>query len=103
MDKFSNPKEVIMIKNKPCPECHSTMELKKTTLHFEREGFYADVENVSAFICPKCGTRSVPGKLAVNIGNTVENLFKSAKEIKVSTEKDLAPAFSGISFHMVQA
>ena len=90
-----------MKKQKKCPECHSTMKLKKTTLHFEREGFYADVENVSAFICPKCGTRSIPGKLAVSIGNTVETLFKSAKEVEISTEKDLTPAFSGISFHMV--
>lgn len=90
-----------MKKQKPCPECHTVMDLKKTTLHFEREGFYADVENVSAFICPKCGTRSIPGKLAVNIGNTVEGLFKSAKEAEVSTEKDISPAFSGISFHAI--
>ncbi|OGW10983.1 MAG: hypothetical protein A2W75_00675 [Nitrospinae bacterium RIFCSPLOWO2_12_39_15] len=89
--------------NKPCPECKTIMELKKTTLHFEREGFYADVENVSAYICPKCGTRSIPGNLAVNISNTVEALFKSAKEVRTSTEKDLAPAFSGISFHIARA
>lgn len=41
-----------MKKNKPCPQCKTIMELKNTTLHFEREGFYADVENVMAFICP---------------------------------------------------
>jgi YgiT-type zinc finger domain-containing protein len=92
-----------MKKQKACPECRTAMELKKTTLHFERDGFYADVENVSAFICPKCGTWSVPGKLAVNIGNTVEGLFKSAKEAAATTEKDIAPAFSGISFHMVKS
>ena len=78
------------------------MELKKTTLHFERGGFYADVENVSAYICPKCGTKSIPGKLATGIGKTVETLFKSVRETELSTDKELAPAFSGISFHIVQ-
>ncbi len=92
-----------MKKEKPCPECHTIMELKKTTLHFEREGFYADVENVSAYICPKCGTRSIPGKAAVNIGNTVESLFKSAKEAEASAEEGVSSAFSGISFHRVVA
>lgn len=90
-----------MKKEKPCPECHAIMELKKTTLHFERESFYADVENVSAYICPKCGTRSVPGKAAITIGNTVESLFKSAKEAETSAEEGVSSAFSGISFHRV--
>jgi YgiT-type zinc finger domain-containing protein len=103
MDKLSNQKEVKMKKDKPCPECHAIMEFKKTTLHFEREGFYADVENVSAYICPKCGTRTIPGNLAINIGNTIETLFKSAKESEVSLEDELVPAFSGISFHKVSA
>ncbi|OGW04176.1 MAG: hypothetical protein A2Z59_05595 [Nitrospinae bacterium RIFCSPLOWO2_02_39_17] len=90
-----------MKKNKPCPECKTIMEIKKTTLHFEREGFYADVENVSAYICPKCGTRSIPGKLATGIGKTVETLFKSVRETGLSAEEELTPAFSGISFHKV--
>jgi len=51
-----------MTKEKPCPECHTIMELKKTTLHFEREGFYADVENVSAYICPNAGQGAFPEK-----------------------------------------
>ena len=101
MDKVPNQKEVKMEKQKPCPECHTIMEIKKTTLHFEREGFYADVESVSAYICPKCGTRSVPGRLAVNISNTVENLFRSAKEAEEYADKELAPAFSEISFHKI--
>ena len=92
-----------MGKQKPCPECHTIMEMKKTTLHFEREGFYADVESVSAYICPKCGTRSVPGPLAVNINNTVETLFRSAKEAEENAEKGLSPAFSGISFHRIKS
>ncbi|MBI3813140.1 MAG: YgiT-type zinc finger protein [Nitrospinae bacterium] len=92
-----------MKKDKPCPECHTIMEIKKTTLHFEREGFYADVENVSAYICPKCGARTIPGNIAINIGNTIEILFKSARESEVATEDEFAPAFSGISFHKITA
>lgn len=102
MDNVPDQKEVKMGKQKPCPECHTIMELKKTTLHFEREGFYADVESVSAYICPKCGTRDVPGRLAVNISNTVESLFRSAKEAEEYADKELSPAFSGISFHKIQ-
>jgi YgiT-type zinc finger domain-containing protein len=92
-----------MKNNKPCPECKTIMEIKKTTLHFEREGFYADVESVSAYICPKCGARSIPGKLAESIGNTVENLFRAARDAEDAIEKDLAPSFSGISFHRIPA
>ena len=102
MDKIPNQKKSKVMKtNKPCPECKTIMDLKKTTLHFEREGFYADVENVSAYICPKCGTRSIPEKLATGIGKTVETLFKSVRETDLSAEKELSPAFSGISFHKV--
>ncbi len=70
------------------------MEIRQTTLHFEREGFYADVENISAYICPQCGTRSIPGPTAVKIANTVDELFKHATERGPS-------AFTGISFHKV--
>ena len=66
-----------MTKNKPCPQCKTIMELRNTTLHFEREGFYADVENVAAYICPQCGTRSIPGTTAVTqtfSNNTVLNI-----------------------------
>ena len=88
-----------MKQNKPCPQCKTLMEQKNTTLHFEREGFYADVENVSAYICPNCGNRSIPGSTAVKIGKTVDDLFKHAKGVEPSTGQ--LPAFTGISFHKV--
>ena len=75
------------------------MERKSTTLHFEREGFYADVENVSAYICPRCGARSIPGPTAMKIEKTVNDLFKHAKAVEPPS--DQAPAFTGISFHKV--
>ena len=75
------------------------MELKQTTIHFEREGFYADVENVSAYICPRCGARSIPGATAIKIGKTVDDLFKHAKADEPSSGQ--LPPFTGISFHKV--
>lgn len=88
-----------MKKNKPCPQCKTIMELKNTTVHFEREGFYADVENVSAYICPQCGTRSIPGPTAIKIDKTVDELFKQVKAAEPSSDE--LPAFTGISFHKV--
>ena len=79
------------MKTKICPECRSKMEIKRTTLHFEREKFYADIENVCSFICPNCGTRSIPADVAKSITDTVEHLFKSAKE----------PIFTGLSFQKI--
>lgn len=86
-----------MKKNKPCPECKTVMKLGRTTLHFERNGFYADVEAVEAYICSKCGTRSIAGNIAKDIGDTMELLFQSIKKTTISKKK--APAFTGISFH----
>ena len=76
------------------------MELKHTTLHFEREGFYAEVENVSAYICSQCGTRSIPGTIAVKVGTTVDELFQHIKVAKPIHHGEV-PAFTGISFHKV--
>ena len=50
------------------------MKSGRTTLHFERSGFYADVENVRALLCSRCGTRSVPGTTALIISNAVQDL-----------------------------
>lgn len=88
-----------MKKNKPCPQCKTLMELKNTTVHFEREGFYADVENVTAYICPQCGTRSIPGPTAIKIGKTVDELFKQVKAVALPSGE--FPAFTGISFHKI--
>lgn len=76
------------MKTKTCPNCRGKMEAKRTTLHFEQGKFYADIENVSSFICSNCGTRSIPANVANSVSKTVEHLFKSAKE----------PVFTGISF-----
>ena len=67
------------------------MKSGRTTLHFERGGFYADVENVRALLCSRCGTRSVPGPTALKISNAVEGLFRAGKELDST----------GISFHKV--
>ena len=68
-----------MDKTKPCPECRAAMKPGRTTLHFERDGFYADVENVTALLCGRCGARSVPGHTALKISDAVERLFKAGK------------------------
>ncbi|OIO74383.1 MAG: hypothetical protein AUJ85_05855 [Elusimicrobia bacterium CG1_02_37_114] len=77
---------------KKCPECKTKMFAGKTSIHFQRNNFYADVENVEAFICPNCGTRSIPGNVAKEVSKTVENLFNT------TTKK---PVFSGLCFHKV--
>ncbi|OQW35536.1 MAG: hypothetical protein A4E20_00660 [Nitrospira sp. SG-bin2] len=65
------------------------MRRGRTTLHFERGGFYADVDNVNAMLCSRCGTRSVPGKTALKISEMVERLFSAGKDLDMT----------GISFH----
>jgi hypothetical protein len=67
------------------------MALGRTTLHFERQGFYADVENVSAMICRRCGTRTIPGPIAVKISDAVERLFQAGRDLDST----------GISFHKI--
>ena len=67
------------------------MKPGQTTLHFERDGFYADVENVNALLCGRCGTRSIPGNTAVKISDMIERLFKAGKDLDST----------GISFHKV--
>jgi len=60
------------------------MRQGRTTLHFERGGFYADVENVNAMLCRRCGTRSVPGKTALKISDAVERLFRAGKDLDMT-------------------
>lgn len=66
---------------KKCPECGAAMRPGRTTLHFERGGFHADVENVRALLCSRCRTRSFPGPTALKISNAVEGLFRAGKEL----------------------
>lgn len=40
-------------------------------------------------LCSRCGTRSVPGKMALKISETVERLFSAGKDLDMT----------GISFH----
>ncbi len=74
-----------------CQECDAPMKQGRTTLHFERGGFYADVENVTAMICRRCGTRSIPGPTALKISHMVEQLFTAGKDLDST----------GVSFHKV--
>jgi len=89
MDKRAGSKKRKALGKKACPECGTEMRHGRTTLHFERGGFYADVENVSAMLCPRCGTRSVPGPTAVKISDAVARLFRTGKDLDMT----------GISFH----
>jgi hypothetical protein len=52
-------------------------------------GYYAEVENVNAMLCGRCGMRSVPGKTALKISDAVERLFRPGKDLDMT----------GISFH----
>jgi len=91
MDKKSAPKtkKKAIAQPRSCPECKTTMNPGRITLHFEQNGYYADVENVPAMICSRCGTRSVPGPSAMKISETVQQLFAQAKNLDAT----------GISFH----
>ncbi|MEW6545137.1 MAG: YgiT-type zinc finger protein [Nitrospirota bacterium] len=89
MDKKPGPQKKKALTEKLCPECGTPMKRGRTTLHFERGGFYADVENVSALLCGRCGTRSIPGPAALKISQAIDRLFKAGKDLDST----------GISFH----
>ena len=92
MDKRSgSQKKKAVRRTKSCPECGTAMKPGRTTLHFERGGFYADVENVTAMLCGRCGARSIPGPIALKISDAVERLFKAGKGLNST----------GISFHKI--
>lgn len=91
MDKRPDAKKKKAVALKACPECGAPMKTGRTTLHFERGGFYADVENVVAMLCRRCGTRSIPGRVALKISAAVERLFQAGKDLDST----------GISFHKV--
>lgn len=77
-----NPKgKRAALTKKRCTECGAPMKAGHTTLHFERDGFYADVENVPAMICGRCGARAILGPTAVKISNAVERLFEAGKDL----------------------
>lgn len=81
--RFGNPGsagEMKMEQTRPCPNGH-TMTLQKITLHFERDGFSADVHDVTAYVCPHCGSRLIPGLIAEQVSEAVESLFKVASQV----------------------
>jgi len=57
------------------------MTLQKITLHFERNGFSADVHDVTAYVCPRCGARLIPGPIAEQVSETVQALFRAASRV----------------------
>ena len=69
------------------------MKLEQISLHFERNGFVADVAGVPAYVCPKDGTRLIPGEVAEHVSEFVELLFKQAQE----SHKQTLP-FSSVVF-----
>ena len=69
------------------------MKLKKISLHFERNGFAANVSDVPAYVCPKDGTRLIPGETAERVSAFVEFLFKQAQ----ASRKNAMP-FSSLTF-----
>jgi len=77
---------------RPCPECKTPMELRNITLHFERNGFSADVNDVPAYICSVCGTEVIAGPTAEDVGHLVDHLFETA-----SARPERLP-FSSLSF-----
>ena len=56
------------------------MKLEQISLHFERNDFVADVAGVPAYVCPKDGTRLIPGEIAERVSEFVESLFRQAQE-----------------------
>lgn len=99
MDQINRSKKAKrkgMKQNKPCYNCSSRMQAKRTTLHFERGHFYADVENVPAYVCPSCGTRSIPGPAAKRISELVNDLF-----CKASSDSEKQISFTGVSMHRI--
>ena len=95
MDKKPSSKKTKAVGRKACPECGTAMRQGRTTLHFERGGFYADVENVNAMLCGRCGTRSVPGKTALKISDAEMDRRKTAWQRRAGKDLDM----TGISFH----
>src|SRR3989442_15640654 len=82
MDKKSgSQKRKAIRQRKSCPECGAPMKPGRTTLHFERGGFYAEVKNVTAMLCGRCGTKSIPGPTATKISDAVKRLFKVGKDL----------------------
>jgi hypothetical protein len=88
-----------MEQTRPCPNGH-TMTLQKITLHFERDGFLADVYDVTAYVCPECDSHLIPGLIAEQVSETVEALFKAATQVALP---DSPTPYSSLVFQRLVA
>ena len=65
------------------------MRWVRISWQFERGGFYADVENVTAILSKQCGAKSVPRQTALKVSDVVERLFRVGQDLDMT----------GISFY----
>ncbi len=82
---------------RPCPECGAPMQLRYITLHFERDGFSADVNDVPARVCSRCGVEIIAGATAEEVGRLIDHLFEA-----VSAAPERLP-FSSLSLQRAPA
>ena len=57
------------------------MSLKKSSLAFEREGLQIRIEGLWTYVCPN-GHESVPGPVAINVMNLVDQVFQATKHLQ---------------------
>jgi hypothetical protein len=57
------------------------MILKKSSLAFEREGLQIRIEGLWTYVCPN-GHESVPGPVAINVMNLVDQVFKATQHLQ---------------------
>jgi len=60
--------------NKHCPECQGLMVRQKTTLIYEQDGVTLHIHNVPAWVCTECGKRLIPGPVAHQIDQLLNQL-----------------------------
>ena len=61
------------------------MRLRKSNLAFEREGFQIKVEGLWVYTCPN-GHESIPGPIAIQVMNLVDQVFRSAKSLREAVD-----------------
>jgi len=61
------------------------MTLKKSSLAFEREGLQIRIEGLWTYVCPN-GHESVPGLVAINVMNLVDQIFKATQHLQQAVD-----------------
>jgi len=61
------------------------MTLKKSSLAFEREGLQIRIEGLWTYVCPN-GHESVPGPVAINVMNLVDQIFKATQHLQQAVD-----------------